>query len=763
MNFFYARYRRVVLAAALAAVPLVLYGAGEAWESNTNNILDWLPESFEETQQIYWFDEVFGGDELLMVSWPGCSFGDERLKLFAEKLRQPAGESNTTAEPLFHTVLTGPEVFEQLTAEPLNLGKRQAAKELVGWLLGPDGKTTGAIALVSEAGELDRHAAVEFVYRCADEVPGLGREQLHVAGSTAEIVAIDRVSQEWLPLLASLSFLACLAIMCVCFRSLLLALFIFGTAVFNHYFAMALVYYTGTLMDSILLMVPSLIFVLSVSAGVHLANYYRDTVAEHGLEGAPARAVMLGWTPCLLAAATTAFGLGSLLVSGLVPVKKFGAYASATVMLGSGILFLLLPSMLQQWPPRRWVARIQRDAATGQRPSRWDAFHRVVTATRVPILALTVVLLVAAAWGVSEIRASANIHNMFAADSQILSDYDWLESNIGPLVSMEIVVHFPKPAPHTIVERMRIVDRIEQAIGGADGVDGVGCTISAVSFAPKLPRRSDIGSIVRTAKLNKVLDRRRGDFDSIGYLREDADEEMWRISARVWAGRQLDYAAVLENIERRVGKLVSQLDGWPGIKLTYCGGVPLVHKVQNQLLDDLVQSFLMAFAVIAVAMIVLLRSVSAGLLAMVPNILPCVAVFGAMGWCGIAIEIGSMMTASAALGIAVDDTLHYVTWFRRGLALGQSRREATRFAYERCGTAMVQTSLICGLGLLVFAVSPFGPFARFAWIMSTMLLAALLSDLVVLPAILDSPLGHVFAPRRATAEAPASQPTTTIS
>jgi predicted RND superfamily exporter protein len=111
-----------------------------------------------------------------------------------------------------------------------------------------------------------------------------------------------------------------------------------------------------------------------------------------------------------------------------------------------------------------------------------------------------------------------------------------------------------------------------------------------------------------------------------------------------------------------------------------------------------------------------------------------------------------MMTATAAMGIAVDDTLHYLTWYRRGLSGGKSRHEAVLFAYERCGTAMIQTTLICGFGLVVFALSPFGPIMHFALMMFSMLFAAILGDLIVLPALLLTPLGRVFDRRREAAK-----------
>jgi predicted RND superfamily exporter protein len=129
---------------------------------------------------------------------------------------------------------------------------------------------------------------------------------------------------------------------------------------------------------------------------------------------------------------------------------------------------------------------------------------------------------------------------------------------------------------------------------------------------------------------------------------------------------------------------------------------------------------------------------------MIPNVTPVVCVFGALGWLGIAIDIGTVLTASVALGIAVDDTLHFLTWYGRSLRAGQPRHVAIRTAYQRCATAMLQTTLICGLGLLVFAFSSYTPAGRFAWLTGVLLLAALAGDLLLLPAILAGPLGRAF-------------------
>lgn len=177
----------------------------------------------------------------------------------------------------------------------------------------------------------------------------------------------------------------------------------------------------------------------------------------------------------------------------------------------------------------------------------------------------------------------------------------------------------------------------------------------------------------------------------------------------------------------------------------YTGVVPLVYKTQRQLLVSLRESIGLATVLIAIVMVFVLRSPAAGVIAMIPNVFPIVMVFGALGWLGIAVDIGIMMTASVALGVAVDDTVHFVWWFQHGISEGRDRKSAVMYAYDRCGTAMLQTTIIAGLGLAVFATSTFTPTQQFGVLMITMLSAALVGDLLLLPALLAGPIGKFFS------------------
>jgi len=205
----------------------------------------------------------------------------------------------------------------------------------------------------------------------------------------------------------------------------------------------------------------------------------------------------------------------------------------------------------------------------------------------------------------------------------------------------------------------------------------------------------------------------------------------------------------LAEVNKNVAAVKAPLDSEkPAIQAVYTGMVPVVYKTQHELYNGLVYSFLSSFLLIAIAMSVILKHPVSGFVAMLPNLFPVFVVFGYMGQFGVLIDIGTMMTASVALGIATDDTIHFLTWFRHGIEEGKSRADATRYAFSRCASAMFQTSIIAGLGLASFALSTFTPTQMFGVMMLSILLIAMLGDLVFLAAMLNTPLGKIFEPRK---------------
>jgi len=200
----------------------------------------------------------------------------------------------------------------------------------------------------------------------------------------------------------------------------------------------------------------------------------------------------------------------------------------------------------------------------------------------------------------------------------------------------------------------------------------------------------------------------------------------------------------------------------------YTGIVPIVYKAQRSLLKSLIESIGLAFVMISVVMMLLLRprgratagtlfNFRGGMISMLPNMFPVIVVFGFMGHMNrfaggtidaFLVDIGSMMTASVAMGVAVDDTIHFLNWYRGALGNGYDRKSAIKIAYDRVATAMTQTTLIGGFGLSAFALSTFTPTQRFGVLMLILLGMALVGDLILLPALIAGPLGKYFGKER---------------
>ncbi len=185
----------------------------------------------------------------------------------------------------------------------------------------------------------------------------------------------------------------------------------------------------------------------------------------------------------------------------------------------------------------------------------------------------------------------------------------------------------------------------------------------------------------------------------------------------------------------------------------YTGVVPIVYQAQRALLNSLSESTFWSFLTITPIMMFVSRSVLAGCVAMIPNLVPILLVFGGMGWMGVAIDIGSLMTASIALGVAVDDTIHFLARFREELDHRHDRHESIAAAYCHCAVPTLQAATISGLGLSVFAFSTFAPTQKFGWLMLSILFAGVVAELVLLPALLASPLGKCFISQKKAPEA----------
>jgi hypothetical protein len=665
---------------------------------------------------------------MAIVSWDGCTLTDPRTEQLAQGLE---------ATQLFQQVMSGPRILRQLTTSGSLTSTRTALSRLQGTLIGPDGQITCLALVMSEQATRDRSATVAMIHEVAKSLCQLEAHQLHLAGPTVDAAAINAESKRMLFQLAGLAGLLSFVVAAYRMDSTKLAVIVFAVSLYCVLAALSIVYFSGGRMNLLMTMYPPLIFILATSAAVHLVNYYKDALRHPDIESPAEEAARRGLYPCWIAALTTAIGLASLASSKIDSIRAFGYFSSAGVLLSLFIIFLMLPVCLTLF-----CLHVPRHPVSNHR-SRWSwaplkSFWVMVVLNRyVSVIVVCAVLMLLGTVGLFSLDSTVRLQARFLPESKILQDYRWLEDHIGPMVPMEIVIAFPQKTEHESYEQFLLLNKIQ---AGLKAMPVRLSTLSASDFVAPIPTGAGVGDVIKRRVINrKLVDAYPRLIDS-HYLAQAETQWLWRISVRAEAMQNLDYGILMGQIRDVVDPLLSEKQ----VKASYTGIIPLIYKAQRQLLQDLVISFLTAFIIVAVVMAFVLRSITAALLAMIPNVFPVILVFGLLGWLEISLQIGSVMTASVALGIAVDDTIHFVTWFNRGVGNGLTRPQALQESIDHCAGAMIHTTVISCAGLIVFTASTFVPILHFAYLMVLLLTIALLGDLILLPSILASPLGRYF-------------------
>ncbi|MBN2291038.1 MAG: MMPL family transporter, partial [Pirellulales bacterium] len=746
---FFQQRGLAILIAIIFLIPIIALGSVYALRSNRNDVKSWLPEAYEETATFKWYWSRFEGDAFILASWNGCTLGNEKLADIVHALRKQNDADEKAGRPrLFSTITTGEELLNRIINEH-GLSDSEALSRLRGSVVGLDGRQTCILLTISpdeilkwEMGDHTGrnkknaifHLAVERVYEMGERF-GIGRDKLHLGGPPVDNVSIDTEGEKSMVKLAVVCGILGLVMSWWTLRSWRFTVIVSTTATLSAGLSLALVWFSGVPMNAILMTMPALVFVAAASSAIHLSNYYRDAAVGGLLNGAAGRALKHAWLPLALATSTTAIGLASLSVSELTPIKTFGIFSALGVVGSFVLVCTYMPSILELWRPKR---QPQRSCRASFNSSLWSTqgkpvgcwilrHHAVVTLACLAVMAIGL-------YGITRVETSVKLMRLFSPKATILRDYAWLEEHLGPLVPVEIILRIDKDKCRLgLMEQMRLT---EQVRGDVEQMPDVGSALAASTFAPPLP---DSAGRLRRTMWNNMLERHREALDD--YWRRDGDEELWRISARVGALSDLDYGVFVDDV-RKVVEPVLQFyadRGVTGISATYTGVIPLVDKAQHSLFNGLLWGFAGDLALICTAIIVLMWNWSAGPLLMLPSIFPLVFVFGAMGLLGIVVDTGTVMAPAVALGVTVDDAIHFMLWCRRGQQQGMNCRDAIMFAYGDCAQPIYQSWAVIGLGLSAFAFSAFMPTRRFGILMLTMLTVSSIGNLVFLPALLAGP------------------------
>ena len=722
-------FSKLVFVVVMLTSPLVMYSL-IGIESDSTGFLQWLPQHSSEKIDYDQFVKRFGNDEFLMVSWEDCTVEDSRLGEFTKRIEGLSKDQFSIGQ-----VFAGQKMLEQLQQAPVKISRAAAVERLKDGVIGGDGKTTGVLIASNTEGEKNAQVQLLALAESTAIASGVAKEDLILAGPVRDGVAMVREMQKTTHGFVIPIFFVTFIISYLCLWNLYHVFIVMTAGFYGRCLSMALVMYSGQQLSMVLSVMPVLVYVLSVSAGVHLVHYSRSA-KEADPNNVAWSTLRAGFLPCSLSAFTTSIGLLSLCISGIEPVRLFGLYSSISIMLMLFVLLAFVP-LLVEWEPE---VRKQLKLPAAPMNLRygtlldtvWNWFGVFVARFRIPIYIATTIICIGSLVAISRLKTTVEVQRMFVESSDIACDYRWIDENIAPMFSAEVVFSFDQSCELEPSDRVRLIGYLRRV---ATNIEGIRSALSAETFLPKVRRTKYLRDVAKKSVFNTKFESEKHTLVDFGYLARDNQGEHWRMTCRIDRLDSNQYQPLLQQLKTKLNKAITEA-GASNLKIEITGLLPMMNAAQKQLVNDLASSLGLATILICPIMILFVRSFIGGLLAMIPNVFPIIVVFGIIGWMEKPIDVGIMLTASVAIGIAVDDTLHFMAWFGRGVKLGLTSVATVQYALVNCALPMFQTTMICGLGLLPISMQQFVPTREFVIVMFSMLVVALLGDLLVLPAIL---------------------------
>lgn len=484
------------------------------------------------------------------------------------------------------------------------------------------------------------------------------------------------------------------------------------------------------------LVLPPLLMAAGVAYAIHIVSRYYIELRHHG--GERSLAIALGHVrlPVAMASLTTFIGFGTFVTSPIPSIRDFGIYAGV----GIAVIFLacvaVIPAALSVLPPpRRLPARLEE----GGRFSRFVAGCGALSLRhRRSFLALFAVLLALGGWGMTRIRVETDYLRFFRADHPALRDNQRVGAALAGTQVVTLVVD-------GAVTRADVLDAIRDLQRFAERQPGVDTTRSIVDHLENArravaPERADLPFTAQE------------EVDQLLLLLAPPD---LRHELTADQGRAAITVHTTLSGSRAIGALVARLEAHAAARLPAdararaTGTVVLLTRSADALAWSQVWGDAQVMAILLLVMALLLRSLRLGLLSMVPNVFPIVMLLGIMGWAGIDLNICTSTIASISIGIAVDDTIHYMLGFHEALRAGASREAAILATLRAVGRPILIASVALTAGFLIACLSSFQPVRHFGVLASATMLIGVFTDLFLLPALLVTlRVGDADAPRR---------------
>ena len=432
--------------------------------------------------------------------------------------------------------------------------------------------------------------------------------------------------------------------------------------------------------------------------------------------------------PTFLTSLTTAIGFASLGISHIVPIKTLGIATANAAILAFVLTILFVPATLAILNIKVKVKPKKENKGIGEFSKKYAKF---IIQNDKSIILFFIIIFGGIGFGLTKLQVDSNAVKYFREDVPFRQTIKMIEKNLTGPLSYEIVIDSKKTDGIKDVNFMKTVDKFSK------------------EFKEKFPNARHTSSLVDIVKkFNEVIDSKK----TIPASNELIAQYLLLYSLSLPQGMEInDKMDVNERLLRLTAsmnvadssedlKQIAWINNWwkkEPYSVEVNGQTAMFAHMQHDVTDTLINSLLLSIVMTSLVMLLIFRSIKMIPLFIIPNVLPIILVIGVMGWLGISIDIGVAISGAIIMGIAIDDTIHFLIKYTQARKKGLTLEDALAYVMHYAGSAIILTTVVLSSAFIVFRFSQFMLNANFGLITAIALLIAVCVDLLLLPAMLS--------------------------
>lgn len=673
-----------------------------------NAIEVWLGSGSEARQGYQAFLDKYGTEEFIVV---------------AGQCEEPLSDTNLAAQQALAEqiqAISGVDQILDLASVMASLSQIRSDAKAFLWdtpffrdlILGRDNHTFGmliSLKMVDAPAERRKTTdAIDAVVQAA-QTPDL---TYHLAGTPVMNAALDHGSQRASQTIVPLALAVSVLILWLVLRQLSAVIAVLCAVGVTTLWTVGAMILAGKTFNMVTVVLPSLLFVLSLASGIHVTSRFLAELAS-GKDRLSAMTATLSEVliPVVMSCVTTAVGFGTLVISDMQPVQEFGLFAALGMLLSMAANLVVVPGVLL-WLPCTPAARAK------TMDTHWTR-HLALMAVRHRglVLGISGVLGVVCLALASQGRVESNVLKFFPDDSRTARDYAFVGDRLTGLFSVEVDASAPGNQSKALLA----------------AVEACGAAIEPLASVAKVIHYNTVATLLKQVSRSAMMDSPGARQNPMQQMqkrfvhREDKTMSL-RLSVLVRAMSSRDLDVLVQAIERQARDTIGTVG-------TYhiTGVVPLLVAAQQSLTRTQIETFGLAMVVVLGLIGLFMRSWRALVAAILPNLLPIAGLFAVMVVCDIALDAATVMIASVAIGIAADDTIHFLSQYRRLIQVSLTPRDAVGVCLSRIGRAITFTTLVSIVGFSLMLLAQFKPIQYFGALASVTMVLAWLGDVCVLP------------------------------